>query len=93
MGPWSHGDWARNSAKQVIGNINFGDSISGFIKNIEAKFFVISEKIMEKVKINSRRLMFLIRVKKNGKRMMLGLQRIQKRKFFHARERSQKKFL
>jgi hypothetical protein len=30
MGPWSHGDWARNSAKQVIGNINFGDS--GFIK-------------------------------------------------------------
>jgi hypothetical protein len=22
MGPWSHGDWARNSAKQVIGNIN-----------------------------------------------------------------------
>jgi hypothetical protein len=31
MGPWSHGDW-RNSAKQVIGNINFGDSISGFIK-------------------------------------------------------------
>jgi putative CocE/NonD family hydrolase len=40
MGPWSHGDWARNSAKQVIGNINFGDSISGFYqKNIEAKFF------------------------------------------------------
>jgi hypothetical protein len=34
MGPWSHGDWARNSAKQVIGNINFGDSISGFIKKI-----------------------------------------------------------
>ena len=40
MGPWSHGDWARNSAKQIIGNINFGDSISGFFqKNIEAKFF------------------------------------------------------
>lgn len=40
MGPWSHGDWARNSAKQVIGNINFGDSISGFYqKNIEANFF------------------------------------------------------
>ncbi len=40
MGPWSHGDWARNSAKQVIGNINFGDSISGFFqKNIEANFF------------------------------------------------------
>jgi uncharacterized protein len=40
MGPWSHGDWARNSEKQVIGNINFGDSISGnFQRNIEAKFF------------------------------------------------------
>jgi predicted acyl esterase len=24
MGPWSHGDWARNGAKAVIGNINFG---------------------------------------------------------------------
>lgn len=40
MGPWSHGDWARNSAKQVIGNINFGDSISAYYqKNIEANFF------------------------------------------------------
>lgn len=40
MGPWSHGDWARNSANQVIGNIYFGDSISGFYqKNIEANFF------------------------------------------------------
>ncbi|MFE3867088.1 CocE/NonD family hydrolase [Flavobacterium sp. LS2P90] len=40
MGPWSHGDWARNQAQQVIGNINFGDSISGFYqKNIEANFF------------------------------------------------------
>ena len=40
MGTWSHGDWARNSEKQIIGNINFGDSISGFYqKNIEANFF------------------------------------------------------
>lgn len=40
MGPWSHGDWARNSEKQIIGNINFGDSISGYYqKNIEANFF------------------------------------------------------
>lgn len=40
MGPWSHGDWARNSENQIIGNINFGDSISGFYqKNIEANFF------------------------------------------------------
>jgi predicted acyl esterase len=29
---WSHGDWARNGAKAVIGNINFGDSISGFFQ-------------------------------------------------------------
>jgi hypothetical protein len=33
MGPWSHGDWARNGAK-AIGNINFGDSISGFFQRI-----------------------------------------------------------
>ncbi len=40
MGPWSHGDWARNTEKQIIGNINFGDSISAnFQKNIEARFF------------------------------------------------------
>jgi hypothetical protein len=32
MGALESCDWARNSAKQVIGNINFGDSISGFIK-------------------------------------------------------------
>lgn len=40
MGPWSHGDWARNSATATIGNIKFGDSISAFYqKNIEANFF------------------------------------------------------
>ncbi|MEO8236006.1 MAG: CocE/NonD family hydrolase [Flavobacterium sp.] len=40
MGPWSHGDWARNKEKQIIGNIYFGDSISAnFQKNIEANFF------------------------------------------------------
>ena len=40
MGPWSHGDWARNFEKQIIGNIKFGDSISGFFqKDIEANFF------------------------------------------------------
>jgi hypothetical protein len=32
----------RNGAKAVIGNINFGDSISGFFqKNIEAIFSVV----------------------------------------------------
>jgi predicted acyl esterase len=38
MGPWSHGDWARNSASAVIGNIKFGDSISSFRKN-QTNFF------------------------------------------------------
>jgi hypothetical protein len=38
MGPWSHGDWARNSAA-TIGNI-FGTVFLGFTKkNIEANFF------------------------------------------------------
>ncbi|WP_405571818.1 CocE/NonD family hydrolase [Winogradskyella sp. Asnod2-B02-A] len=40
FGPWSHGDWARNKARQVVGNIYFGDSISDdFQKNVETKFF------------------------------------------------------
>ena len=40
MGPWSHGDWARNTATATIGNIKFGDSISSYYqKNIEANFF------------------------------------------------------
>lgn len=40
MGPWSHGDWARQNPEQVIGNINFGKDISSFFQeNMEAKFF------------------------------------------------------
>ena len=40
FGPWSHGDWARNKDRQVIGNIYFGDSISDYFqKEIETKFF------------------------------------------------------
>ena len=40
FGPWSHGDWARNSERQVIGNIHFGDNISDYYqKEIETKFF------------------------------------------------------
>ena len=40
FGPWSHGDWARNSDRQVVGNIYFGDSLSDYFqKNIETKFF------------------------------------------------------
>ena len=40
IGPWSHGGWAREKGKQLVGNIYFGDSISTFYqKNIETKFF------------------------------------------------------
>jgi hypothetical protein len=39
MGPWSHGDWARNSECGGYCNIKFGDSILFFQKNIEANFF------------------------------------------------------
>ncbi len=40
FGPWSHGDWARSSERQVIGNVYFGDSISDYFqKNIETIFF------------------------------------------------------
>jgi hypothetical protein len=38
MGPWSHGDWARNSASAVIGNIKFGDSIL-FSKKYRSQLF------------------------------------------------------
>jgi putative CocE/NonD family hydrolase len=40
FGPWSHGDWARDSQRQVVGNIYFGDNLSDdFQKNVETKFF------------------------------------------------------
>ncbi|MDN3493086.1 CocE/NonD family hydrolase [Winogradskyella sp. APC 3343] len=40
FGPWSHGDWARTSERQVVGNIHFGDELSDdFQKNVETKFF------------------------------------------------------
>ncbi|SHH46898.1 CocE/NonD family hydrolase [Winogradskyella jejuensis] len=40
FGPWSHGDWARTSERQVIGNIHFGDNLSDYFqKEIETKFF------------------------------------------------------
>jgi hypothetical protein len=39
MGPWSHGDWARNSTKQVIGNNNLETVFPVIIKkNIETNF-------------------------------------------------------
>ena len=40
MGPWSHGDWSKNTKRQAIGNVYFGDDISKFFQeNIETKFF------------------------------------------------------
>ncbi len=40
MGPWSHGDWAREKGTQAVGNIYFGDSISTFYqREIEYPFF------------------------------------------------------
>jgi len=40
MGPWSHGDWARERGIQKVNHIYFGDSLSTFYqKNIEGAFF------------------------------------------------------
>ena len=40
MGPWSHGDWARTSGRQAIGNVYFGDNISeNYQKEVETLFF------------------------------------------------------
>ncbi len=40
MGPWSHGDWARENGYQQVSNIYFGDSISTWYQNnVEAVFF------------------------------------------------------
>ncbi|RYY55418.1 MAG: CocE/NonD family hydrolase [Chitinophagaceae bacterium] len=40
MGPWGHGDWARETGKSTHNHIYFGDSISTFfLKNIELAFF------------------------------------------------------
>jgi len=40
FGPWSHGDWARDSKRQAIGNVYFGDDISkNYQRDIETKFF------------------------------------------------------
>lgn len=40
MGPWSHGDWAGRNGPQIVGDIYFGDDLSGFFKEqVEAPFF------------------------------------------------------
>ena len=40
MGPWGHGDWARERGKSIHNDIYFGDSISTFFqREVERKFF------------------------------------------------------
>ncbi len=40
MGPWGHGDWARERGKSIHNNLYFGDSISTFFqREVERKFF------------------------------------------------------
>ncbi|WP_037320789.1 CocE/NonD family hydrolase [Salegentibacter sp. Hel_I_6] len=40
FGPWSHGDWARQTERQSVGNVYFGDNLSeDYQRNIETKFF------------------------------------------------------
>lgn len=40
MGPWAHGDWARENGKSTHNHIYFGDSVSTFYqREIERKFF------------------------------------------------------
>lgn len=40
MGPWSHGDWAREKGYQAVNHIYFGDSLSSFYqREIEHPFF------------------------------------------------------
>lgn len=40
FGPWSHGDWARQTERQAVGNVYFGDNISeDYQRNVETTFF------------------------------------------------------
>ncbi|MEM6298856.1 MAG: CocE/NonD family hydrolase [Bacteroidota bacterium] len=40
MGPWTHGDWARNYEQQIVNHIYFGDGLSDFYqKTLEFPFF------------------------------------------------------
>ena len=52
MGPWSHGDWAREKGYQAVNHIYYGDSISTFYqKNIELPFFNYHLKGMGEMKL------------------------------------------
>ena len=40
MGPWSHGDWARERGYQAVSNVYFGDSVSTWYqREVEFNFF------------------------------------------------------
>ncbi len=40
MGPWSHGGWSRARSPHMVGNITFGEDISGWYQHeVEAPFF------------------------------------------------------
>lgn len=40
MGPWSHGDWARDRDVQIVGDIEFGRGLSRYFQEeVEARFF------------------------------------------------------
>ena len=40
MGPWGHGDWARDGAASIHNHLYFGDSIAHFFqREVEARFF------------------------------------------------------
>jgi hypothetical protein len=69
---------ARNSANATIGNINFGDSISGFTKILKQIFFRHFEKITVRKQLPEA-YMFDTGAK-DGKLMMLGLQKILRNK-------------
>jgi hypothetical protein len=58
MGPWSHGDWARNSASAVIGNIKFGDSILVLPEKHRNQLFPSFPERMAKAKTNYQKPMF-----------------------------------
>ena len=54
FGPWSHGDWARETGRQGVGNVYFGDSISThFQRDYETEFFnhFLKKKTKDSVKI------------------------------------------
>jgi hypothetical protein len=77
---------ARNGAKAVIGNINFGDSISVSSKNIEA-IFPSFLKDNGKAKINYRKPTYLTRDRKVGKPITFGLLKCSEGKLYLVQDK------